>query len=372
MPSYAFACAPKKALDEVVAAPEVSRAIPKTALDEYVAACEVSRSIPKKALEERVVASEVSRSESGLVLIGDLCAGFDPPHWKYVLQDESKRSFAGYLPSPFTKRRCTEFFNAVNNGTHWKRPRDMLRDTAWMVAKGCACTCNHAGYDMEPQEYPAWMVDIMRVVMPFFGLPMEADWPNSCNLNLYDTGGSSVAWHADDEALFNGKVQDVRILSLSLGARRYFELRANTQNESRAAEEMQLGDGDLCTMEGMAQKHYQHRVPPDRSVEEPRINLTWRWIVKHRHSCSTSKVQAGGAWQERARAATKEVEPPTTPAPPPTPPPTRQTPPTLRAEAAAAPVETGEVKRVLSDAERAKRLRDAAEKMLSRRWAESP
>ena len=38
--------------------------------------------------------------------------------------------------------------------------------------------------------------------------PQAAEWPNSCNLNLYDTGGSSVAWHADDESLFNGKAQE--------------------------------------------------------------------------------------------------------------------------------------------------------------------
>ena len=27
-----------------------------------------------------------------------------------------------------------------------------------------------------------------------------------------------------------------------------------------------LGDGDLCTMEGMMQKHYQHRVPKENNI----------------------------------------------------------------------------------------------------------
>merc|ERR1711879_337913 len=98
-----------------------------------------------------------------------------------------------------------------------------------------------------------WMHEIMQASMPFFGLERAADWPTSCNLNLYDTGGSSVAWHADDEALFDGKAQDIRILSWSLGVPRTFELRPNVQSESRASHRMLLDNGDLCTMEGMAQ-----------------------------------------------------------------------------------------------------------------------
>merc|ERR1711957_298819 len=109
--------------------------------------------------------------------------------------------------------------------------------------------------------------------------------------NLYDCGGSSVAGHADDEALFNGKFQDIRIVSLSLGARRTFELRANVQNNSGASERMSLGDGDICTMEGLAQKHYQHRVPPEGAVEGARINLTWRWIVRHSPQCPAGRMR---------------------------------------------------------------------------------
>ena len=30
------------------------------------------------------------------------------------------------------------------------------------------------------------------------------DWPDSCNLNLYESGDHSVGWHSDDEFLFQG------------------------------------------------------------------------------------------------------------------------------------------------------------------------
>merc|ERR1711879_289281 len=144
----------------------------------------------------------------------------------------------------------------------------------------------YGGVEVKPQEFPNWMLDLMRVAMPHCGLQQERDWPNSCNLNLYEDGGSSVGWHADDERLFQGKFQDCRILSLSFGARRRFELRLNwPEDQEQTFWRMVLGDGDLLTMEGMTQKHFQHRVPREEGIRQPRINLTWRWVCKHMPRC---------------------------------------------------------------------------------------
>jgi len=130
------------------------------------------------------------------------------------------------------------------------------------------------------------MKQLMSIVMPMFGSPQEAQWPNSCNINLYEDGGMSVGWHSDDERIFNGKFQDIRILSLSLGVTRKFELRVNyPENGETQVQTVKLNSGDLMTMEGMLQKHYQHRVPKEGYVNGPRINLTWRWNVKHSPKC---------------------------------------------------------------------------------------
>lgn len=105
-------------------------------------------------------------------------------------------------------------------------------------------------------------------------------------MNLYDDGGMSVGWHSDDESLFQGKFRDINIISLSLGVTRNFELRRNwpEAREDNVAR-MRLQSGDIMTMEGMLQKHFQHRVPKEECVEAPRINLTWRWVVKHMPKC---------------------------------------------------------------------------------------
>merc|ERR1712060_929347 len=130
--------------------------------------------------------------------------------------------------------------------------------------------------------------------MPKCGIRDRDDWPNCCNLNLYEDGGMSVGWHSDDESLFQGKFTDIYIISLSLGVTRKFELRLNwpEKGESRG-KEISLKSGDLMTMEGMVQKHYQHRVPREENVEGSRINLTWRWTVKHRPRCPAGRKRLG-------------------------------------------------------------------------------
>ncbi|CAK9000046.1 unnamed protein product [Durusdinium trenchii] len=129
---------------------------------------------------------------------------------------------------------------------------------------------------------------MMHAIMPICGFRDPHCWPNSCNLNLYEDGGMSVGWHSDDESLFQGKLVDIRILSLSLGARRKFELRANWPEEAESTQPKSVmlsaalriwRDGDMMTMEGMTQKHFQHRVPKEGHVDGPRINLTWRWTA---------------------------------------------------------------------------------------------
>lgn len=138
------------------------------------------------------------------------------------------------------------------------------------------------------------MNDLMKQVMPYCGIESSEDWPTSCNLNLYEDGGMSVGWHSDDERLFQGKFQDIRILSLSLGVSRKFEMRANWPEENeKQHRRVLLASGDIMTMEGMLQKHFQHRVPREENIQGPRINLTWRWIAKHNPRCPAGRRRTG-------------------------------------------------------------------------------
>merc|ERR1712226_503664 len=110
--------------------------------------------------------------------------------------------------------------------------------------------------------------------MPLCGLPDPSTWPNSCNLNCYADGTDTIGWHADDEDLFQGRHDHCRIVSLSLGAERTFEVRPIGGEEGASAScRLRLKSGDLCTMEGYMQRHFEHRIPKGGSSTPLRVNL---------------------------------------------------------------------------------------------------
>lgn len=256
---------------------------------------------PRPDMDQQVLeidfGKEKSRAETGLILIREEASAART--WDYVLMDERRRSFAAYLPCPFAGPDLARCFDKARAGTDWRQPEDprsgepIPRKTAWMVKSGCACTYRYGGIDVAPQEYSPWLIEIMQMYMPLCGLQDQEAWPDSCNLNLYEDGDMSVGWHADNENLFQGRNDDIRIVSVSLGQTRTFELRTQGIEEdgTRGTCTMRLNNGDLCTMEGLTQKHYHHRVPRDAASEGPRINLTWRWIKQHKPGCPMQQTK---------------------------------------------------------------------------------
>lgn len=238
---------------------------------------------------------EEPRENVSLKLIKELADG-NGLKWEYPLWDDSRRSYAGYLRSPFSSEENAQYFDTIREGTNWLQPTSaygvMPRKTAWLVKPGCTCNYHYGPFEVDACEYPNWMIDLMTEVMPKCGLNEPDEWPDSCNMNLYEDGGSAVGWHADDESLFQGKFQDIAIISVSFGATRKFELRYNWPEEGDAAViRIPIKSGDLMTMEGMCQKHLQHRVPKEEYVSSPRINLTWRWVRKHTPRCGACRTR---------------------------------------------------------------------------------
>eukprot|EP00928_Gymnodinium_smaydae_P023753 TRINITY_DN19470_c4_g1_i1.p1 TRINITY_DN19470_c4_g1~~TRINITY_DN19470_c4_g1_i1.p1 ORF type:complete len:804 (-),score=195.57 TRINITY_DN19470_c4_g1_i1:295-2706(-) len=231
---------------------------------------------------------EKSRAEVGLELVGERAPSTHC--WQYPLVDERRRSFAGYLPHAVSLGPAQRLMDQARNSVLWKQPEGtwgpIPRKTSWMTRGPCSCRYGYGGLKVEPESLDQrWMQEAMKACMPLCGLSDPADWPNSCNLNLYEDGQHSVGWHSDDERLFQGKFKDCLIISLSLGEARSFDLKG--QRAPKNSCRMELASGDLCTMEGMTQKHYVHRVPKekDAACPGPRVNLTWRWVVKHEHGC---------------------------------------------------------------------------------------
>ena len=84
-------------------------------------------------------------------------------------------------------------------------------------------------------------------------------------VNRYEHGEDYMGWHRDNEK----NTQQV-IASLSLGARRKFSIKV----ESSAADYW-LDSGSLLIFNG----HLEHRLPKMKTIDEVRINLTFRSLI---------------------------------------------------------------------------------------------
>jgi alkylated DNA repair dioxygenase AlkB len=89
-------------------------------------------------------------------------------------------------------------------------------------------------------------------------------------LNLYRDGNDKVGWHSDDEKMMDCS----NIVSISLGAPRKF--RFKKKSTKQIVWEKHLASGSLVWMRDLCQEKLLHEVPREKSITEPRINLTFR------------------------------------------------------------------------------------------------
>jgi len=127
------------------------------------------------------------------------------------------------------------------------------------------------GQTYEPAPWTPGLAQIRGRLTERTGLP----W-NAVLANYYRDGSDSVGWHADDERELGPARDDVAIASLSLGATRRFAMR----REDGERREFALGDGSLLVMRGRTQQHWRHTLPKTAARVGPRLNLTFRVIVR--------------------------------------------------------------------------------------------
>lgn len=97
---------------------------------------------------------------------------------------------------------------------------------------------------------------------------------NSCLLNLYHSGAEGMAWHSDGE---KDMKKNGAIGSLSFGAERKFSFK---HKQTRETVSVLLEHGSLLVMTDATQTNWLHRLPPTKKTSRPRINLTFRTIIK--------------------------------------------------------------------------------------------
>eukprot|EP00747_Dinoflagellata_sp_TGD_P071079 gnl/TRDRNA2_/TRDRNA2_156865_c0_seq2.p1 gnl/TRDRNA2_/TRDRNA2_156865_c0~~gnl/TRDRNA2_/TRDRNA2_156865_c0_seq2.p1 ORF type:complete len:762 (-),score=114.73 gnl/TRDRNA2_/TRDRNA2_156865_c0_seq2:17-2302(-) len=237
--------------------------------------------------------TEPSLEEMPLFLLSTRYAG-----WRPFLEDYSRRAFCHVRSAIASPDSLAKDMKLLVDGVAWSRvcnPQGKVtRMTAW-YALDSRCRCDYTyGYTTTHSGTPSpAILDLCNRHLSQCGLTDE-EWPNTVNLNLYADGTEGVGWHADDEALFGGLTEDCRILSVSLGATRAFEVALRTPSRSdpkplmRTVRRVHLEAGDMLVMEGAMQKHYLHALPPCEASSPPvgpRVNLTFRTVKWHTHGC---------------------------------------------------------------------------------------
>lgn len=95
---------------------------------------------------------------------------------------------------------------------------------------------------------------------------------NSALVNYYRNGQDSMGLHADNEPELG---KNPVIASVNFGASRKMVFRKNGTKEKL---EVILHHGDLLVMSGALQHHWKHELPKQRTITEPRLNVTFRKI----------------------------------------------------------------------------------------------
>lgn len=180
------------------------------------------------------------------------------------------------FPHFLNNRQAEHCFKLLKIQTNWQqdslnfggKPVLIPRLQAWFGDQ--QSHYGYSGLSMTPQPWTS----LLRKLKEQIEKACDSEF-NSVLLNYYRDGRDSVAWHSDDEKeLGNEPV----IASLSLGVSRRFELKHKTRRQLKSF--CDLNNGSLLLMGKGVQRHWQHQVPKQTEVNEGRINLTFRHILR--------------------------------------------------------------------------------------------
>jgi alkylated DNA repair dioxygenase AlkB len=166
---------------------------------------------------------------------------------------------------------ANRYFNELYNNICWRHDDMILfgkhivtnRKVALYADKPLSYNYSNTTKKALPWVYP--LLEIKSIVEQKTGALY-----NACLLNLYHNGSEAMGWHSDDE---NELHEGASIASLSFGAERNFSFK---HKKSQAHISLILENGSLLEMKEEIQKHWVHRLPLNKVIKRPRINLTFR------------------------------------------------------------------------------------------------
>jgi alkylated DNA repair dioxygenase AlkB len=180
-----------------------------------------------------------------------------------------------YYGKVLTDQEANHYLDCLMNTIEWKNDEVLIygkrittkRKVAWYGDKDFEYT-----YSNITKRALPWTPELVALKSLIEAKTGETF--NSCLLNLYHSGEEGMAWHSDAEKDLK---KNGAIGSLSFGAERKFALKHKATKETIS---LVLAHGSLLIMKDTTQTHWLHRLPPTKLVTRPRINLTFRTILR--------------------------------------------------------------------------------------------
>jgi alkylated DNA repair dioxygenase AlkB len=183
-----------------------------------------------------------------------------------------------YWPDFLEPGLADRWFAELLNGLPWAQPEILIfgkrvpvpRREVWFG--DLQAHYRYSGVDHTPLPWTPTLTELRHRLENHTGCAF-----NSVLINLYRDGRDANGWHSDDEKELG---PEPVIASVSLGAARRFLLRPTRRSGlDLPALEISLEHGSLLLMAGRTQSLWQHTIPKQLRVKEPRINLTFRLIT---------------------------------------------------------------------------------------------
>ncbi|MCL1468365.1 alpha-ketoglutarate-dependent dioxygenase AlkB family protein [Argonema galeatum] len=176
----------------------------------------------------------------------------------------------------FDRNESREIFTTLPNEIKWRQDKmkfygkevDLPRKTAWYGDSDKSYT--FSGISFNPEPWTATLLDLKVRIEDVAKVNF-----NSVLLNLYRDGNDGISWHTDAEPELG---KNPVIGSVSFGETRIFMFRRIDNKDLKT--ELELRDGSFLLMAGATQHYWQHQIPKTSKKVEPRINLTFRVIIK--------------------------------------------------------------------------------------------
>ncbi|MEP7165119.1 MAG: alpha-ketoglutarate-dependent dioxygenase AlkB [Ferruginibacter sp.] len=180
-----------------------------------------------------------------------------------------------YYGKVFKQQETQYQFDHLLKNIEWKNDEAIIfgklvitkRKTAWYGDDGFSYTYSNITRHALP-----WTNELLELKK--LAEERTAATYNSCLLNLYHTGDEGVSWHSDDDETLG---KHSAIASFSFGAERKFSFKHKQTKETVS---VLLESGSLLVMKGSTQVNWLHSLPKTKKINKPRVNLTFRTIVK--------------------------------------------------------------------------------------------